>query len=284
MSKMQRKYSLNVETSDGEIITIKDPLTLEFSVSRNILASANTGEFRIYNLGSLTRNRIYKSKYHTDVFRRVELRAGYDEEPPVIFTGNILEAMSFKEERSVNYYTDISGYDGGFDMVNSFSSFALAAGATKQQVIDRLVKDLSNTEKGKFSDFEGSHSRGRSVLGNTLKIISKETDNSAYIDNGVINALLDNDCILGDIEEISSQTGLLGSPKRADTNLIVDMIFEPRIKVGQIVKLNSQTEKNFNGTYKVIGITHTGTISGAVGGKCATEVSLYYGTDVLREI
>ena len=51
MSKFQRKYELTLETATGSTITITDPLTLEFSITRDTLASANTADFRIFNLG-----------------------------------------------------------------------------------------------------------------------------------------------------------------------------------------------------------------------------------------
>ncbi|MBW1812135.1 MAG: hypothetical protein JRJ39_00305 [Deltaproteobacteria bacterium] len=281
MPKFQREYSLSIETADGSLVTIESPLTLEFNIERNTLASANTANFRILNLGELTRQRIYKSKFDISIFRSIELKAGYAGEAPVIFSGNVLEAFSYREEGSVNTYTDISCYDGGFDIVNSYSSFAVNAGK-KKKVIERLAGDFPHVRKGLFSEFEGESLRGRSIMGNTFKLLTGETLDGSYIDNGVVNGLLDNDCLLGDILSIESSTGLLGSPKRADTLLIVEILFEPKLKVGQRVELNSQTERNFNGIYKVSGIHHSGTISGAVGGKCKTIASLWYGTDVLR--
>lgn len=283
MPKFQREYSLSIETADASLVTIESPLTLEFNIERNTLASANTANFRILNLGELTRQRLYKSKYDISIFRAIELKAGYAGEIPVVFSGNVLEAFSYKEEGAVNTYTDISCYDGGFDIVNSYSSFAVQAGE-KRKVIERLAGDFPHVRKGLFSEFEGLSLRGRSVMGNTFKLLSDETLGGAFIDNEVVNGLLDNDCLDGDIRVIQSTTGLLGSPKRADTLLIVELLFEPKLKVGQRVELNSQTERNFNGIYKVAGIHHSGTISGAVGGKCKTVVSLWYGTDVLRII
>ena len=281
MAKFQRAYELSIETADQSLITVTDPLTLEFNIERNTQASLNSANFRILNLGELTRQRIYKARFDTNIYRAIELKAGYAGETPVVFSGNVLEAFSYKEEGSVDVYTDIFCHDNGFDTVNAFSSFAVKAGE-KQRVIERLAGDFPNIQKGKFSEFEGESFRGRSILGNTFKLLLEETLGGLFIDNGVANGLKDNDCLLGDILKIESSTGLLGSPKRADTLLTVELLFEPKLKVGQRVELNSQTERNFNGIYKVAGIQHSGTISGAVGGKCKTIVSLWYGTDVLR--
>ena len=55
------------------------------------------------------------------------------------------------------------------------------------------------------------------------------------------------------------------------------MLFEPRLMVSQGVTLKSDTAKNFVGTYKIVGLTHRGTISGAVNGECRTTVSMLAG-------
>ena len=54
------------------------------------------------------------------------------------------------------------------------------------------------------------------------------------------------------------------------------MIFEPRLQIGQFVRIKSQTETFYNGVYKVVGIEHSGIISDAQSGQCKTKVSLNY--------
>jgi hypothetical protein len=59
-----------------------------------------------------------------------------------------------------------------------------------------------------------------------------------------------------------------------ETFIELDMLFEPRIKPSQLLELDSLTEKRFNGYYKVVGITHKGTISGATSGSCTTTLQM----------
>ncbi len=59
------------------------------------------------------------------------------------------------------------------------------------------------------------------------------------------------------------------------------MIFEPRMFVNQLVALES-TESYFNGEYAVMGITHRGTISGAICGDAITTLSLWSGQQALE--
>lgn len=62
------------------------------------------------------------------------------------------------------------------------------------------------------------------------------------------------------------------------------MLFEPRLTIGQQVQLQSQTNRIFNGMYKVMGFEHSGMISPAVGGDCKSSVSLWLGTQVLETV
>lgn len=284
MSKFQRNYEIEIQTADGSTIIVGYPYTLDFSIEQNTFASANTGRFTLYNIGESIRNRVYKSKYDITVFRTIELRAGYGQTLSTVFKGTVKEAMSYKQEGQTNHLTVIDSYDGGYALANSFSSFTLAAGTSKNDTIKMLSQDLIDTEPGAFSEFDGTNIRGRAVMGNTGKILQDETEGHFFINKGKLYCLKNNDCIEGEIVVINAQTGLLGSPRRTDTLLQVDLLFEPRLKIGQIVELESITERIYNGKYKVAGIQHSGTISGAVAGKCKTIVSLWYGTGALTII
>ena len=74
----------------------------------------------------------------------------------------------------------------------------------------------------------------------------------------------------------------MGTPKRNDTYLEVDILFEPDLQIGQIVQIVSQTNPAFDGQYKIFGIKHSGTISGVVGGDCRTSLQLFVGTRLFK--
>ena len=103
------------------------------------------------------------------------------------------------------------------------------------------------------------------------------TGGKCYIDSGKVFCMDDNDVIEGTTTVINSLTGLLGSPKMNGMFVTFEMIFEPSLVNGQKIDLESDYQPRFNGTYKVVGLEHTGTISGAVAGKCKTKVILMFG-------
>lgn len=285
MQKWQRNYILSIQVRDNSWIDITLPFTMSFRISRNTNASANTARITVLNLSSDTRLKIYKDKYTFGLYKGIELRAGYGdtkETLPLIFKGNIKQAYS--QRNGVDYQTDIECYDGGFAFLNGYTSRSFASGTTDRQIISALIKDLPAVDLGRIGTFDGSLPRGNALEGSTTDLIKSITKSNFFIDNEKAYCLQEEECYRGNVTEISSASGLMGSPLREETMLTFEMMFEPRLQIGQHVHLTSQTEKLFNGDYKVIGVEHNGTISDAQSGRCVTKVTLYYGIKKLKII
>ena len=286
MSKFQRNYKLEVMGGDGMIHIFTYPLTLQFHISRAALASANNASLRLYNLNQDTRRSIYKDYFNNidGSFKSVKLYAGYGDNLTLILSGHIKEASSYKEEGAVDFTTHIDVYDWSFAMANSLSAWTSVSPAPKQEVINRLVNDLvvnspssSNLGVGYISFFPGDYGRPYTADGNTWDKLKEATNDHCFIDNGLIHCLLDDDIFVGDTTLIDASTGLLSSPKKSESLLKIDILFEPTLQVGQKIGLRSSTESLYNDEYKIIGIEHSGIISGSVGGKCKTSLILNSG-------
>lgn len=282
LNKFQRNYQLEVQGNDGNIHTFNYPLTLEFQIKRDVLASANTGNFRIYNLGQSTRNTIFKDPFSPSLsFRSLTLKAGYGNTLPIIFNGNVKSAGSYRISNSVNFITEIEGFDYGWAITNATSSFNFSGTVSTLAVINLLVADMQKTVPNKSlgvgaisPQFNTPYStRGVSMVGSTWNNLQKVTNNQTFIDNGNIFSLFENDVFDGDLAVINSETGLLGTPRKMDQKLVIEILFEPRLTIGQQVSVQSSSLQQFNGNYKIVGLEHRGVISGAVGGECKTIVS-----------
>ena len=283
MKKWTRNYVLTVQVDHRALdyIDITSPLTLNFNIKRNYNASANKASFTILNLAESTRRKVFMDRYQTLYYKGVELRAGYGddrEDWPLIFKGNIEQA--FSKRNGVDYETTIDAFDGGFAYRNGFSERNFAEGTTDKQIINTLLADLPGIKKGSIGNFNAQLVRGNSFNGNTMKILNDVTEGHLFIDLERLNCLRRNEGLSWNLSILNADAGLLGSPLREESFLTFEMIFEPRLQIGQFVKLESQTESTFNGTYKVIGIEHNGVISGSQCGKCTTKVSLNYIKDI----
>jgi hypothetical protein len=300
MQKFDRVYSLSVEVDNGvntsplrreftanKSVTITLPFTLEFEITRNSLATAQTATFRLYNLAEATRNAILKDKFNFTQLRAIQFRAGYyspaNDFMPLVFNGTVLTAYSYR--RGVDFITEIQAYDGGWQMSNiNTVSLTLEAGATGTQTITRLSKLLTGLDGIPIvGNYPVANKRGEVLFGNAWQLIQLKSGFSAIIDNGQVKALNRDEVIAGQIPVISSATGLLGSPQRSDASLDFEMIFEPRLTLYQLIRLESSVQPIYNRNWKVMGIKHTGTISPRVGGDALTKVQLFFtNTDFVK--
>ncbi len=275
MDKFGRNYTLLVQTQNGSTLTISLPFTIEFDITRNTLTSANVCQVRVYNLSLLNRNQIRFNSADYGTYRAIELRAGYGSNPPIIFKGNISQAWSVRE--GVNFITQIECYDGGFAFINGTTETQFPSGTETQTVIETLAGSLPNVALGAIGSYPGSLSRGNSYSGNTADILAQQTGGGFFVDNEKANALGTNEYIDNlPSFTIGSQSGLLGTPVLEQTIVRFDMIFEPALNAGQKIKLDSITEANFNGDYKVTGVKHRGMISEAVCGAVITTGEFFY--------
>lgn len=288
--KLGRKGKLSVEVNPDargvtqSTLTIPEDLTIEFEVTRQSLSSSQEASFRIIGLGEETRDLINKDPYALTEFRAIQFRAGYDSFPlPLVFNGFVRKATSYRRSGQVGAITEINAYDGGLAMVNGWTAQTISAGSTLSNVLRRLADSLPHlSAKSIIGDFANVNTRGKVLFGNTWSIIVEESGNLATIDNGQVKILQPNEALQSLIPVIDSDSGLLGSPRRTPTMLEFDMIFEPRLTIGQVVELRSSFNRLYNGTYKVMGFTHRGTIGPTVSGDCISSVSLFFGPEELK--
>lgn len=283
--KFQRIFSMAIEIDADTVVQIQYPLTLVFDVNRNTLATSNTGHFRIYNLKPETRNQIFHDRNATLDYKRIKVQAGYEDQSPLpeIFTGNIIQAYSRRE--GTNWVTEIEAFDGGFGILNGQVSQTVPKGWNLRQLITTVLGTIPKTSVGAVGDLTGDSSRGITLMGNSWNLLSgvaNSNNASAFIDGEVSNILKRNEYVSNApaITIIDSSTGLLETPRRSNALMEVTTLFEPRLRVGQLVQVQS-LETVYNGKYKVLGVAHRGTISGAVGGDCTTVASLDLGTAAL---
>jgi len=268
--KFGRNYLLSIETASGKTIKIGPPFTVEFDITRNTLTSANVAQFRVYNLSPENRNQIRFNVFDTGIFRGLKFEAGYGSDLGIAFSGGINIAWSVRE--GVNFISQIECFDGGFAFANGTTNQQFPAGVAQKSVIAAISKDLPHTSTGAIGSYPGVLSKGNAYSGNTGKILDELTGGGAFIDNGIFNALNSNEYIAetNDITVINTESGLLGTPIREPSVVRFDMLFEPRLSVGQKINLQSETEEAYNGVYKVTGVKHRGVISGAVCGSAIT--------------
>lgn len=284
MAKFGRTYLLSIDKKNGDVLIVQPPLTVEFDITRSFLQSSNSGTIRIYNLGTDNRNEIRQDVIALSDFRHLNFRAGYvGSSLSTVLDGNISHAWSVRE--GTNFVTQIDAFDYGNAYVNSNVSLSFPKGTSQETVINALIEQLPNVSRGTISRIaQQILTRGVTYNGNAIDILSDVTGGASFIDNGKANVLGNDECLQGVLQVITPESGLLATPVREQSILTFDMIFEPRLVIGQIVRLQSTTDINFNGNYKVCQLKHRGTISGAVCGDAITSVGLWLGPNELKVV
>jgi hypothetical protein len=269
--KLGRNYRLTIVNPQGDQIDITPPFTLHFTVERNNLATANTGEIEITNLGPNTRGRVFKDRFDTSLEWRLVLYAGYGTNLFLVVSGNIHEAYSYKE--GPNWTTKISVFDGAQAFQNGFVSASYSAGTDKSQVIKDAIFTLEGIQEGYLGAYaKGEGPRAAVVFGPTREVLMDLTEGHFFVDNGILH-------VSGDFEYDGSETlvldetQLLATPQRRDTSLEVSILFYPQARVNVLASLSSLFPI-YNGTYKICSIHHDVLISESENGKAETSLGL----------
>ena len=251
------------------------------------MASVNNASIDIYNLSLSNRRRIFQDRFNlgtpTDADgnpsgpRQVTLDVGYGNLKYTIWQGQMLIASSARE--GVDIVTRIESMVGIYDLAVSTVSITMPAGTTYKEMFTMLIGQMPTLQYGFVSDFPNSFARATVLSGKPWDILTQYATNLAdlFIDNGKIYVMLGTDKLSSggpEIPLIDSSSGVLETPRREQAYLSVTTLLEAGIKVNSFVKLKSLIEPAFDGEYSVVGIQHSGTISGAVSGDCRSTFFL----------
>lgn len=279
-------YQLSIETRSGAFLQLTPPFTLQFDVTRKFFSKANVSSIRILNLSQVNRNQIRKNQWEIDIYRQIALRAGYGKNLPLIHQGNITSAQSFRE--GVDFISQIESFDGGFALANPNPNPVFPAGTSQAEIIKGLAANLPHISLGAISDFPNNSGLSASYSNPTAEVLATLTGNGFFIDNEVVNCLKTDEVIEDEILILSPQSGLLNTPILEDNFLYIDILFEPRLYIGQQAQLQTGTLGdigfNYNGPAKVISIHHRGTISEAVTSETVSTVGLDFSAAIYKEV
>ena len=275
--KWGRNYEIRIKTPDGDLITIKPPLTAIVEVDRNALATQNNCRVTLYNLKESTRNKIYRDPFDFNRYWQMIIVAGYGNSLYEIFRGNIQAAYSMKQ--GTEWITEIEGYDAAYAIQNGFMSETVTAGTQKTDVLGRVIKSLPGLLTGIMgSPAAGETKRGQVLFGPSYEILRTQTDGQMFIDCETVNVMSDNEVIDGEVFVVGdpddpNNGGLFSTPRRRETFLDVESLFSPEIRVGYYTEIHSM-DKRYDGQYKTIGVRHSVRFSGADSGDARTMLSL----------
>ena len=276
LPNLQNQCAWSISITDGENTKIVGyPLTVDFNIERNTFASANTGTFSIYNLAPSTRSSslFFQDRFNTSVNKILTFKAGYNGKLVTCFKGRIQEAYSRRQ--GTETITQIQCLDLGIP--TDYINITLEAGTTKKDAVKNVAQNLSYLQLGSIGSLNGTYQTPVTFEGKPLDVFNEISGGNAFIDNGVINILMPNECLDIGVTILNAETGLINTPQRRNAEIIAEGIFNPNVYVGQLIEVQSQTASEFSGTFMLTGFNHSGTISGAVAGSRITRYNFLVG-------
>ena len=271
----QCTWSITVTYNDKSK-SISYPLTCEFNIERNNLATAKFATFNVYNLSPSSRmSDFFRHDFISDVGKQkiIEFSAGYNGNMSTCFRGTIIEAYSTR--KGTETITTIQAVDNGVSSVNKkLMSVTFKAGTTFIEAFNHVAESMQYVKPATTGVLEGTFKMDTTLYGTPLQILNQITNNHTFVDNAELRTLNNNECL--DIEPLvlSSQTGLIDVPQTRNTWTTAKTIFNPSVIVGQRAEIKT-TSLNFdNDIYKIYGINHQGTISAAISGQRVTILNM----------
>jgi hypothetical protein len=271
--KLGRNYQLKITNPQSEQLEIVPPFTLHFTVERNNLATANTGELELHNLGPSTRNKIYKDYFDNALLWHVELWSGYGSELFLVLKGNIKEAYSYKQ--GTEWLTKITVFDGADAFKSGFVAASYGANTQKEDIVKNTISTLPNIKTGllgAYAQGEGPK-RASVVFGPTREVLHYLTDGHFYIDNEVCHVMSEFEYDGTDTLDLD-ESQLLQTPQRRNATLDLSILFYPQARVSVSAVLKS-LYPIYNGTYKICGFKHDVLISESENGVARTDLNLF---------
>ena len=262
----------------GKSVVIKDPLTIRFNVQRMPFMGDCCANIEIYNLQPKTRAKIFLDYFDFNNIQKVTLEAGYQNGKfDLIYKGRIVSCRARQEHTETIMTIEAQS---GMYVLDSYISSSIKDGEYTSDIADEVLSKTSGFERAFIQPEAVQIPRPVALMGNEMAVLQTYTKGKTFIDNEKVISLDENACLDGDVRVIDDETGLLGVPEREQVTLKVRCMFEPRIKVGQGLEIASKIAPEFDGQYKVWGVSHNGVIGLSASGQCITTIQLYTGLNI----
>ncbi|MQB09516.1 hypothetical protein DXT96_06550 [Agrobacterium sp. ICMP 6402] len=212
-------------------------LRIRFQVTQHNLQSPNVGDITISNLSDQTVKRIKGEG------TEVTLEAGYEQNPGLIFKGQIIQKRSGREN-PVDTYLNIIAQGGDQAYNHAVVSKTLAAGHTYRDQVMTAYEALKpfGITLGKIADLgDKKMPRSRVMFGmarDILRTIAISTGTSWSIQNNELTVTKNNEPKEGGAIVLNSRTGMIGLPIQSIDGILVTCLLNPQIGPGSLIQIN----------------------------------------------
>lgn len=215
-----------------------------FTTTQYILGTTgNTLQLRIFDLDEPTIGRI-KSEF-TDI----TLNAGYEDNPPTLFQGNIVQVRRGWDGDRSERYIDISAMDGDKQIAYNLIFAEIKAGSSYKQRWEAIANALGvPLDYNKFptpdqlpKEVLNQKPRGLTLAGNASDAARDEAMHMMCnwsIQQGKLVVVPYKGYLSGTPVEINGANGMIGWPEQTDDGIHLQTLIDARLQVHTLIKIN----------------------------------------------
>jgi hypothetical protein len=250
----------------GQVVEVTD-LRVQFKIKKTLVKDPNSAEITIYNLAETTRSRLQNQS------AKVMVRAGYLNNISQIFIGDARSIEHIRE--GADWVTKIHAGDGERGLNSARVSQSFGAGTAVTDAISTIGKvagfDISGLVGGKkLKGLEGRQfAHGYVAHGPVGKELDKILRGAGFewsVQDGKIQVLKQGEANTERVVELSSDSGLVGSPEYATSEkkdkpavLKFKALLTPDIRPGRRISFASVRH---TGLHRVLKADYTGDTDG----------------------
>lgn len=210
MRLFKRKTQLIIGNKNDTKGILIENIRVSFDIEMNDKKETNTGKISIWNLSQ----EILAILDDKDAF--VILKVGYDDEPSIIFQGDVIEFSP--QYQGVDLITEITLKDGYIPLASRKLSLSFAANSSTSQILNKIIGEI-NLVKGDYSGLPNFvYRQGFSFIGSPAKALDTILNRIDYewtITNNVLVISQTNKTSKTiEAQLLTPETGLLDSPQR----------------------------------------------------------------------
>lgn len=241
------------EMRPGEENPSEDGLRITFQVTHFAGGAFSVAEITIYNVSRYS-SRQMLGDGSAGKYEFITLEAGYDGLFGSIFMGQITNVQLHLEDggatRGIRFFCKSSAKERDQNLIN----LTLSPETDPVQIIEECAAVFGAEIQfyGDFSELK-RRSRGTVLQGSPTACMNELAETFAFdwmVENGAIKIIKRDFALDNQVYVISSGTGMIGSPVVSDTEVGIRYTLNPKIKLGDTIKLESMAPRfEFSGAF-----------------------------------
>ncbi|WP_223535276.1 baseplate hub protein [Pseudomonas sp. GL-B-16] len=245
-----RIYEMRV----GEIIPgDHDGLRITFQVTHFAGGAFSVAEITIFNVSAFAQRQMLGDGINKK-YEFITLETGYDGLFGAVFVGQIVNVQRHLEDggatKGIRFFCKSAAKARDQNLIN----ITLSPETDPVQIIEACAEPFGAEIQfyGDFSDLK-KRSRGTVLQGSPTDCMNELAETYAFdwmIENGAIKVIKRDFALDNAVYVISAGTGMIGSPVVTDTEVGIRYTMNPKIKLGDTIKLESMAPRfEFSGAF-----------------------------------